>query len=99
MEKLQNEIKSLAKNHPKGIQEWIEMDVIPLIEETIKENLEDTKGDSPSINENLEVEDMYDFIVGNLFKFGVDETKELQDAIRKFGKMRYNQAIKDMVGK
>lgn len=69
-------------------------------EELIKEvegMKEDNSGETASKNENGKVEDMFDCIAGSMDFTGKD--KELFETIRLFGKMRFNQAIAEVIKK
>lgn len=95
---MHKDIKDLMASHPKGIQEFIEMDLMHLIVDLEEDLKEDELGDTPSKNENTKVEDMFDYIAGQIFGIYKNKQKssELLEAIRLFGKMRFNQAIDEV---
>lgn len=57
----------------------------------VEKILKETEDDSPSVNEDARIEDLYDSICSDI---GFDDsTKELRDKIRLFGKLRFNQKL------
>jgi len=61
----------------------------------IEKMREDNLGETPSHNEDMGVENMYDWISSSV---GFEEDKkELREGIRLFGKMRFNQALEDII--
>jgi len=74
-----------------GYWDYFQQELIKQIEEMKEDNL----GETPSHNEDMGVENMYDWISSNV---GFEEDKkELREGIRLFGKMRFNQALNDII--
>jgi len=97
---MNKKIKQLYSTHPKGIQEFIKMDLFPALDDLIDDLKENVDENTASKNGDWKVEDMYDLITGHIFALYDDDpiknSEELREEIRAFGKMRYNQALKDV---